>query len=320
MPVTFILSLICLLIGAVALAVWAAIPYTEPGQYRDEAKRFNNPYAFLTSVGGAVLALVFVICASANIIGPRQVGIVTSFNRPTGETLSNGLHFMAPWKNVVEMDAAIQNDVYNGDRRIQVRLGNNSTALADVNIRWNIKSDKADELYRQYKTFDNVRSNLIERNLRTALNEAFVRFDPLAGDPVAPIGPDGKPTGPAPARVDLNSVTTESLRLMREKSGDQVEIIDLSIPVIDYDDNTEKRINAINAARAETTQAEQDAKTAEQRRIAAEALARQPVPDLKIAIAACLNKMAQAGVNLNCFPIGDGVLPTLSIPSPVPGR
>ena len=142
----------------------------------------------------------------------------------------------------------------------------------------------------------------MERNLRTALNEAFTKFDPLA--------PDTKGDN------NLNAVTADALRLIREKSGNQVEILDLSVPVIDYDDNTEQRINQINAARAETTRAEQDAKTAEQRRKAAEVLAGQPVPDLKIAIAACVNKMAESGQSLNCFPIGADVVGTLPIPNP----
>lgn len=78
------------------------------------------------------------------------------------------------------------------------------------------------------------------------------------------------------------------------------------------------KINAINAARAETTRAEQDKKTAEQRAEAAKILANQPVPNLAISIAACVNKMAETGQNLNCFPIGGNVLPTLDIP--MPGR
>lgn len=294
MPVTFILGIICLVVLVIAAAVWFVS--------RDEDVQFP---AFIVGAIALILTFVFFISASANIVGTRQVGIVTNFGKPTGETLSNGLHWLAPWKKVAEMDAAIQNDVYRKDHRVQVRLGNNSTALADVNIRWQIKQDEADELFQQYKTFDNVRSNLIERNLRTALNEAFTKFDPLAGEP--------KPGQP---RVDLNSVTQNALALMRDKSGDQVEILDLSIPVIDYDDNTEQRINAINAARAETTKAEQDAKTAEQRAAAAKVLANQPVPNLSIAIAACVNKMAETGQNLNCFPIGSNVVPTLAIPNP----
>lgn len=300
MPVSFIFFIIFAVVALLALAVWAFIPFRESS--REEPQRFNNFYAFFTAIGTGVIALIFVITASVNIVGTRQVGIVTSFGKPTGETLSNGLHIKAPWVTVNEMDAAIQNDVYNGDGRIQVRLGNDSVALADANIRWQIVQDQADELFQQYKTFDNVRSNLIERNLRTAMNEAFTEFDPLVGDE------DGQ--------NNLTAVTRKALELLQQKAGDQVQILDLSIPVIDYDDKTEERINAINQSRAQTTQAEQDAKTAEQRRKAAEVLAGQPVPDLKIAIAACVNRMAETGVSLNCYPIGANVVPTLAIPNP----
>lgn len=252
----------------------------------------------------AAFAGIVLLLGSFTVVGTRQVGIETSFGKPTGRTFGNGIHFKAPWAKVTEMDAAIQNDVYQGEHRIAVRLGNNSTAAADVNIRWNINQDAADELFQQYKTFDNVRSNLIERNLRTALNEAFTKFDPLA------VPKEGQ------QRVDLNSVTLDSLNLMRQKSGTQVDILDLSIPIIDYDDQTEGRINAINGAIADTTRATQEAKTAAQRRLAAEELARQPVPNLQIAIAACVNKMAETGQSLNCFPLGTNVVPTLAVPNP----
>ena len=255
---------------------------------------------------GVVALIVFLIVAIFSctyIVDTRQVGVVTKWNRPTGETLSNGLHFILPWTDVHEMDAAIQNDVYNSDKRISVRLCNNSTAYADANVRWQINADQADELFVQYKTFDNVRSNLVERNLRTALNEAFTScFDPLSSDPV---------------KNDLPGTVSKAKALLQEKAGNQVEILDISVPIIDYDDQTKARINAINQARADTTRAEQETKTAEQKRLAAEQLAKQPVPDLKIAIAACLNKMANDGVNLNCYPIGSNVVPILAVPSPL---
>lgn len=300
MPATFVLAIICVVVAAIALAVWALIPFRE--SYGEPKQRFNNFYAFFTAIGFGILTLVFIISASVNIVGTRQVGIVTSFGKPTGETLSNGLHIKAPWVTVNEMDAAIQNDVFNGDRRIQVRLGNDSVALADANIRWQIVQDQADELFQQYKTFDNVRSNLIERNLRTALNEAFTSYDPLVDDT------DGK--------NNLTAVTQNALKLLQEKAGNQVQILDLSVPVIDFDDKTEERINSINQARAETTQAIQQKQTASERAEAARILANQPVPDLKISIAACVNKMAETGQNLNCFPIGTNVVPTLAVPNP----
>ena len=299
---------ILFIVTVVALFVWWKIPLREEDSYSSRVNEKKNGYALITAAVAGIVFLIALVFSCTSIVGTRQVGIVTKWNKPTGETFDSGLHFILPWTDVHEMDAAIQNDVYNGDRRIQVRLGNNSTALADANIRWEIVQDQADELFQQYKTFDNVRSNLIERNLRTALNEAFLKFDPLAGEPAKG----------DPPNATLSTVTADALELLKQKSGDQVRILDLSIPVIDYDDNTEQKINAINAARAETTRAEQDKKTAEQRAEAAKILANQPVPNLAISIAACVNKMAETGQNLNCFPIGGNVLPTLDIP--MPGR
>lgn len=294
-----------LIVGAIGAIILMLGLLTRARAGSDREIREAGGAATMVGSFAIVVAVIFLLFGLFTIVGTRQVGIVTSFNKPTGETFSNGLHFKAPWVNVTEFDAAVQNDVYNGDNRISVRLGNNSTALADANIRWQIKQDAADELFVQYKTFDGVKSNLIDRNLRVALNESFGGFDPLAPENEAKTN-------------NLAAVTTKSLKLLREKVGDQVEILDVSVPIIDYDEQTEQRINAINGSKADQTRALIEAQTAETRANAAKALANMPPPDLRIAISACLNKMAETGNNLNCLPIGGGVVPTLSIPSPLP--
>lgn len=253
---------------------------------------------------GLALALIVLALGCATIVGTRQIGIVTTFGRPTGTTLDNGLHFKAPWAVVTEMDGAIQNDTYKGDHRIAVRLGNNSTALADVSIRWEIQQSAADGLFVQYKTFDNVRVNLIERNLQAALNEAFAKFDPLATKNLN-ISP-------------LPEIGQQTLKALQAKVGEQVTIFDVVIPTIDYDDQTEGRINDINAERARTTAAEQAVKTAEQQRKANEMLALAPTPpSVLVVIANCVNKSVEKGLNpAGCWPIGQGVLPTVAVPNP----
>lgn len=253
---------------------------------------------------GAAIAVIILATGCFTIVGTRQVGIVTSFGKPTGQTFTNGLHVKAPWLVVTEMDAAIQNDTYKGDSRIAVRLGNNSTAMADVSIRWQIKQDAADNLFVDYKTFDNVRANLITRNLQAALNESFAAFDPLSTKNL-----DQSP---------LPGLAATTLKTLRAKVGDQVEIFDVVIPTIDYDDQTEARINDINAERAKTTAAEQSVKTADQIRQANEKLAQAPAPQSPLVIiATCLNKAVEKGMNpAGCWPIGGGVVPTLAVPNP----
>lgn len=74
--------------------------------------------------------------------------------------------------------------------------------------------------------------------------------------------------------------------------------------------------NQVNAERAKTTAAAQEVLTNEQKRLAAEKLAGMAPPDLRIAIANCVNKMAESGQSLNCYPIGGNALPTIAVPNP----
>src|SRR5690606_13462027 len=117
--------------------------------------------------------------ASATIVPTKQVGIVTSFGKPTG-VLTNGLHFVKPWEKVTQMDAAIQTDNNVGEEATTIRLGNQSTAEVENSIRWRIRPDKADVLYQDYRDFDKVRDSLVTRELKEAMNQTFKDYDPLS--------------------------------------------------------------------------------------------------------------------------------------------
>ena len=207
MPPTMWITLILLIIAGIAL-VAAPILHSE-----------DRPASFLVAGVAGVLAVVFGIFASITTVGTRQIGIETTFGRPNGSTLSNGLHFKAPWATVTEMDGAIQIDQHKGDNRVKVRLGNSSTADADVSVRWQIKQEATPELFVQYKTFDNVRTNLVTRNLQVALNEVFASFDPLE-----PKNLDKSP---------LPELSTQARVILAAKVGSQVEILDVAVPTIE---------------------------------------------------------------------------------------
>lgn len=60
-------------------------------------------------------------------------------------------------------------------------------------------------------------------------------------------------------RCPLPAISETALKLLRDKVGDEVEILDVSVPTIEYDPKTEERINQINEERANTTKATQGA-------------------------------------------------------------
>jgi regulator of protease activity HflC (stomatin/prohibitin superfamily) len=114
------------------------------------------------AVVAGVLTLFVLILGSTTFVSTRNIGVVTTFGRPGG-TLSNGLHWKAPWQSVTEMDGTIQIDNHTGENATTVRLGNNSTAFVDNSVRWRIQPAAADELFLDYRQFENVRDNLVTR-------------------------------------------------------------------------------------------------------------------------------------------------------------
>ncbi|CPT66666.1 SPFH domain-containing protein [Mycobacteroides abscessus] len=265
-------------------------------------RRADGPVVtlFMGGIALAIAVLVLVI-GSFTVVGTRKVGIETVFGKPSGDTLSNGLHWKKPWATVDEMDAAVQIDKYEGNGRIKVRLGNSSTADADVSVRWQIKQDAADELYVQYRSFDNVRTNLITRNLQVSLNDMFSKLDPLATK-----WANGLP---------LETFAKDASEKLRALVGDQVDILDVAVPTIDYDDGTEARINELNAERANTAKAEQAKKTATEQAEANRILSSSVSNDPNVIVQNCITKALDKSMSpWGCWP-GTGALAT--IPAPI---
>lgn len=258
---------------------------------RDEERAVS----FVIAVIAGFIGLIFFVFASITVVGTRQIGIETKFGRPTGTTLSNGLHLKSPVTEVTEMDGAVQIDQHTGDHRIKIRLGNSSTADADVSVRWQIKPDAAPELFVQYKTFDNVRTNLVTRNLQVALNEVFASFDPLA--------PQNLDRSPLPELSEKAKV------ILAAKVGDQVEILDVAVPTIDYDDGTEQKINQLNQERAATEVAKQAKTTALEQAAANANLAASVSRDPNVLVSKCLDIAREKGLALLCWPTP--VMPTI---------
>lgn len=269
-----------------------------------------------TTITGALVVITIVTFALSTfvVVSTRNVGVVTTFGRPVG-TLSNGLHFTWPWQSVTEMDGSIQIDWHkdndpNGDNHdgaIVVRLGNNSNAWADTSVRWEMQQPAADDLFLQYKTFDNIRTNLVTRNLQTALNEVFASYNPLltvnAADPTKP--------APPPAESQLPVLAKQAAEIMQHKVGDQIKIYEVQIPTIAFDGQTQERIDQLNRQKADTAVAIEKQSTAiEQSKangIIADSINRNP----NVLVDKCLDIVREkGGTVLGCWP-GANAVPTV---------
>ncbi len=156
-------------------------------------------------------------------------------------------------------------------------------------MRWRIQPAAADELFLDYRDFENVRDNLVTRELRAALNEVFSDFDP-----------------PAPENSDGANVQTlgdQVAEKLRTKVGGQIEIINVIVPLVNYDEATQDRINALNVEKANTRVAEQRAERAEAVAKANEILAASMSNDPHVLVGKCLDAPCEAHISpLGCWP------------------
>ncbi|OBI94793.1 SPFH domain-containing protein [Mycobacterium asiaticum] len=292
-------QIVLFVLGLIVAGV-AAVSWRFPGSDKGRARGRR------VALGALAAAVLFFLFGCFTIVGTRQIAILTTFGRPTGVSLNNGFHGKWPWQMAHQMDGAVQIDKYvkNGshDERIMVRLGNQSTAWADVSIRWQLKQHAAPELFQSYKTFDNVRVNLIERNLSVALNEVFAAFNPL--------DPRNLEVSPLPA------LAKRAADILRQDVGGQVDIFDVNVPTIQYDQGTEDKINQLNQQRAQTSIAVESQRTAEAQAKANEILSRSISNDPNVVVQNCITAAINKGISpLGCWP-GTAAVPTV----PVAGR
>lgn len=310
MPAWWIIAIIIFVIGVIV----AVISLFAPSDIR--------PAWF---AGAAVVFILGILCtliSSFNIVSTRNVGIITSFGRPVSER-GAGVAWVAPWQRVTEMDAAIQLQSFQGNSyddpqsAVKVRLGNNSAAFVESNLNWRIKEDAAGKMFQDYRTFDNIRQNLVDKQLQVALSKEFAKFNPQTQ--VSAVDPTQPTTVPTQGQgADLPGIAATVKTDLQKAVGTEIEIIDVRIPGIFYDKATQDRIDAFNQKVQETKNAQQDVQTATQSKLASEQRANQAPPDLKVAIFNCINSLVEKGQDpAGCWgQVGTGGNALINIPAP----
>lgn len=241
-----------------------------------------------TSFASLAVTLIVTALFSFVIVQPRTVGVKVALGKPSG-VVGHGFHVKAPWEKVEKLDGAVQNDIYSGDRAIPVRLGNNGKATVDASIQWQLKTDDAVEVFLDYRTFDGIRSNLVDRNFRAALNETMATYDPLDY------------ANEAEGGQDLAALAEDVKKRMQERVGTQIEVRSVTLPIINFDDATQGRINELQAESARTRVAEQRKETSAAEAEANKVLEESITPETLTS--KCLDIVAESGQSpIGCFP------------------
>lgn len=240
MPILFGIAIFCGIVLVIAglVAILAS----------DEDVKF--PAIFVATV--ALLGVViFTVGSSANSVPIRNVGIVTSFNKPTGEVTGSGLKWVAPWEKVGEWDAGNQKyDHIGDDSRVRVRTATLADAWVHVLIQWKVKPENAPEQFMAYKgDFEEFKGQRVGVQLDSAVNNAFSDYNPLqnidlkTGNLNVPLAPFS------------DKIKNEANKLL----GNDVEILSVTVVRVDHDDKTEANIKNFQDKLAQTRNLDQDA-------------------------------------------------------------
>jgi regulator of protease activity HflC (stomatin/prohibitin superfamily) len=202
-------------------------------------------------LGLGVLAL-----SCITTVGTKDVGVVTTFGKPTGRDLENGLHVKLPWQKVTELDGAINPDSYTeASHCINVRIGDSTTACVEGTIRWRIVPEQASVLYQDYRSDDvnaTVKESLVKTQFNAALNDVLGTFNPL--ESVAAAAQKSSKSGAAltvantaPNLDRFSAQVTESMRqhlVAASRNGqEQGRVVSITLNFIHLASTTQDKIN-----------------------------------------------------------------------------
>ena len=298
---TFILAMVLLL---VAVAMFAA-----------GSKGSGRKLAVVPLILGLVLGGL----ACTTIIQAKNVGVLTTFGKPT-RSLSAGLHVKAPWQKVTELDGTKITNKYTDNQRIEVRIGDGTTAAVETAIRWSIVAEKADEIYADYRSDDvneNVREALVKTVFKNAINAVFGQYNPTAE--LVTVDPNSdKRLNFVPDYDGLAAEVTDSMKQRVTASGGYVQIEFVTISGISLSPETQKKINEFQAEVARTQVALQAERTNRAQAAANKALSNSVSDNPNVLVSRCLDTLQSmvesqqpVPAGFTCWPGGgaDLVLP-----------
>lgn len=197
---------------------------------------------WVTFVIALLLGVGSIVTASLSIVPTRNVGIVTTWGKPTGRTTGAGLKWSAPWQDVDDWDASGQTYAHLGDHCVWVTIAAQRRACIPVQIEWATAPEKAPENWAAYKQidgksrFETFVARRVDPQINAALTSVFADFDPL--------GAVNPKSGDAPA-PDLNKLYQQPLLTALNASlGQDIHVKSVAFEAPRYDKPTTDAIAA----------------------------------------------------------------------------
>ncbi len=232
--------MIKLIISVLLLAATIATFVCGMRKVKDGMEEYKvNKKCFLSIIPLGLLVFVQSIC----VIPSNTVGVKYSALHGTSKnTLKEGVHLVTPFVDkIYKIDTTVQERT---DESVSVQTKDAQWAKMQVNVKYEVSKSNAFKVYKQYKTMDALKENIIGNYAQNAMNEVCSKYNiiDLLGD----------------QRNEIINKASEILRENLEKEGVTLKM--LTIKDLDAGEKIEKAISdeAVAKKQVETAKQKQE--------------------------------------------------------------
>lgn len=306
------ITILCAIAVLVAIGFIAFNPYfVETGYSGDKKVHWGRPAGAIL----IILALLVFGLFSWTSVSARNVGVLTTFGKPSDRTLDAGFHATWPWQDTTEIDGSVQSKEYEGDDCIYVKIGDGSRSCVTTTINWRIVPEEAYLIYADYRDDDDYDDDpvqaywgkVLSKQFKAAMQSAFADYNPVAQLETVS-GGDQKATDLS-FSPDLPFYEARLRNEMKERLGDDplAEIQSITISYFSFSESTQDTIDQFIEAVGETRITAQGKETAREQKEINDLLA-ESVSDPNVLVAKCLNLIEQGTFDppagFSCWPGG----------------
>ncbi len=135
-------------------------------------------------VGGIAAAVLAVSLVSVFTVDANTVGVEVLFGKPTN-SWREGLHFKNPLSKIVHISGVQQESTYSarvsegekgGFDAVSAVTADNAVVEVDATLLWNLDLNLAEEIYRQYRDLETVRSRLVRPTSRNVIRDCMALY------------------------------------------------------------------------------------------------------------------------------------------------
>lgn len=245
-----------------------------------------------------VIAIVIALFTFTTIVQAKQVGVLTTFGKPSDRTLDSGLHLKWPWQSVTTIDGTVQTDEYRGEDCIYVRIGDGSRSCLSTTIRYRVVPEKANVVYADYRSDDpteSLRDAVVSTQFKSAAQAVLSEYNPIAGLEVVS-GDNAAEAASMNFAPNYDQIATDLEDQMADRLGSDplVEIQSISVSYLSLSESTQAKLDDFIAAVGDTRIAAQKRSTATQEAAANKTLSDSVSNNPGVLQSKCLDLLSDA--------------------------